>query len=148
MEHAKLQYRKWQAINNVLTISTVASMSRLLENNPIVTVSEKLRGYTVCMSSKGWMGNVDVDHSLRPAFDALCNITKELQILLMDRDMQVMLYGKWQTRYIYKSRQLLPRQFYAFGLGILPGHWDHKISPKLKQLFDWNVTFVNEKAKP
>ena len=169
MERTKFEY-SWHffGIDSVLDISSLAKLPKLLHQNPIVTVSEKLIGKTFCLSSKGWIGagskiiaykeNLSQEtyktrplKSLRPILNKLALIAKELQPLLLDADLQVLLYGKWLTandQYNYKHRKLLPGKFYAFGMGIVPGLDGDVDKVKLKMQFDWNVTFCNDREKP
>ena len=172
MEGSKLKYRwHFYGIESVLDMSGVAKLPKLLEQNPTVTVCEKLTGDILCLSSKGWIGtdtrilieNVFVAklsresyqkqslESLKPIFCKLALIAKELQTLLSDVDLQVVLYGEWlrlDTRFNYKSRGLFPRQFRAFGLGIIPGPGKEVDQLKLGSQFDWNLTFCNEWGEP
>jgi hypothetical protein len=89
--------------------------------------------------------------SLRPILNKLALIAKELRTLLLDVDLQLLLYGKWliaENQFSYKRLKLLPGQFYAFVMGIVPGLNRDVAKLKLKIQFNWNVTFCNDCKQP
>jgi hypothetical protein len=169
MDYTKFEYR-WHClgIDSVLDLPSVAKLPELLHQNPQVTVSEKLIGYTICLSSRGYVaskskiiaykGNLSEKtyktqplKSLSPIFKKLAIIAKELQTLLNDVNLQVLIYGKWlfaSNNFSYQRRNLLLGQFYAFGMGIVPGLNKDIDKFKLQNQFDWNVTFCNSGKKP
>ena len=100
MDYTKFEYR-WHflGIDSVLDLPSVAKLPELLHQNPQVTVSEKLIGYTICMSSRGYVASkskiiaykdnlsektykTQPLKSLRPIFKKLAIIAKELQTIL------------------------------------------------------------------
>lgn len=138
---------QWPKIANVVSINSVELIVEKLKLNPEVTVSEKLDGSNICISSDGWVASrrqiilEDFDNKeelqkvtfsripltkIELIRDPLRAIHSSLIDTLSCCHFQTLLYGEWlqsgtattrNDKYGYKSR-LIKGYPYIFGLAI------------------------------
>jgi len=150
-QELKLQ---WPSTPNVLSIKTTDLIQSQLIRDPLVTVSEKLDGSNVCLSSQGWIASrrviivedlfdedlskVKLNNSplskLNSFKTKIVDIHDKLKTTLKRSDFQTLVYGEWlqnrtattqQDRFDYKKRGFETSQFYAFGLAV---HFNGELS--------------------
>ena len=106
---------QWPQLSGVLSITSTDLVQDLLSKDPIVTVTEKLDGSNLCLSSGSWIASRrrvildnpsqhDLDKymfcgvslsSIGQLMPKLKLIAQDLKSYFMDRDFEVMLYGEW-----------------------------------------------------
>ena len=138
---------QWPEASNVLSISTTEQLSEQLRINPVVTISEKLDGSNILLSSDKWIASRRVilvenmcknewsktkfNHSdisnLKKFSTALDSIKNELAERLCRSDFEIFVYGEWlqyrtastqQDRFKYEERGFKTKNFYAFGMAV------------------------------
>lgn len=144
---ARLKYQ-WPSTPNVVSILSTDQIKETLNKNPIVSVSEKLDGSNICISSNGWIASRRVIlvnnffeddlstiklvgsslSSLKQFEENIRAIHGELQRCIKIQDFQTLLYGEWlqhrtavsfEDRYQYKERGFKSGHLYVFGLSII-----------------------------
>ena len=111
---ARLKYQ-WPSTPNVVSILSTDQIKETLNKNPIVSVSEKLDGSNICISSNGWIASRRVIlvnnffeddlstvklvgsslSSLKQFEENIRAIHGELQRCIKIQDFQTLLYGEW-----------------------------------------------------
>jgi len=139
---------QWPSTPNIVSISTTELIAAKLVNNPSVTISEKLDGSNVCVSSRGWVAsrrNIIVEDiyrddlakvklvgsnlaSLSEMKGKVEAIQNELECQIKGYQFQTLIYGEWlqhrtsvtqEDRYCYKDRGFESGRLYAFGLSVI-----------------------------
>lgn len=149
MEHkvgSELQLQ-WPQTPGVLSVHSVNLIQDLLFKNPMMTVTEKLDGSNLCLSSAGWVASrrriilenpnqAELDNtkfcgvalsSIGDVQIKLKNIAEEVKTHFDDKELEVLLYGEWiqkgtatsqSDRFKYADRGFQIGHLYSFGLGI------------------------------
>lgn len=145
---------QWPTTTNVLSIKTTKQLQEQIAVNPLVTVSEKLDGSNLCISSKGWIASRRIiivedfnkddlskiqfnGTNLSKLEDMKCKLL-DIHVDLVSRtersDFQTLVYGEWlqhrtattqEDQFNYAKRNLESNHFYAFGLAVL---FDNELS--------------------
>lgn len=137
---------QWPLTQNIVSESSVPEVHLQISSNPRASVTEKLDGSNVCVSTSGWIASrrqiiiedinkVDLSKkkfaglpltSLKEVYLRLKEAGIEAAKELTVREVEVLLYGEWlqrgtatsyEDRFDYEIRGFKPGQLYAFGLG-------------------------------
>ena len=149
---------QWPSTPSVLSIKTTGLIEEVLKENPLVTVSEKLDGSNICISSGGWIasrrvilvedfksGEIDKVRFNRASLQCfksigpkVITIHNTLASSLGIANFQTLIYGEYlqdgtattqEDLFSYKERHFKPNHFYAFGLAI---YFDQKLNEEQK----------------
>ncbi len=111
---AELKFQ-WPQILGVLSVTSVDQVQTLLKTNPMATVTEKLDGSNLCVSSENWVASrrrVILDNpteeelkkykfcgeslsSLSLVFPKLNVLAEEVRKHFPGLELEVLLYGEW-----------------------------------------------------
>jgi hypothetical protein len=106
---------QWPQILGVLSVTSVEQVQTLLKSNPVTTVTEKLDGSNLCLSSENWVASrrrVILDRpseeelkktkfcgenlsSLSLVFPKLNALANEVKKHFPHLELEVLLYGEW-----------------------------------------------------
>jgi hypothetical protein len=106
---------QWPQIQGVLSISSTEEILNLLEENPVTTVTEKLDGSNLCLSSAQWVASrrrVILDRpteeeltkhkfcgvaltTLAQVLPKVSKLAEDMKKYFPNREFEVLLYGEW-----------------------------------------------------
>jgi len=139
---------EWPKIFGVLSTTSVEKIHSLLMDNPIVTVTEKLDGSNLCLSSEGWIASrrriilVDPTQtqldaykfngvslaSLESLLPKVKQVAEKIRLVLKNfEEIEILLFGEWiqkgtasckEDKFKYADRGIKTGQMYVFGIGI------------------------------
>ena len=109
---------QWPQIPNVLSITSVDQIMALLELNPLTTLTEKLDGSNLCLSSGDWIASrrrVILDSptqedlnkykfcgeplgTLGEVLPKVRVIAEEIQDYFPGLDLELLMYGEWMQK--------------------------------------------------
>lgn len=144
--HPLEEQLQWPKINNIISTNSIKEVIDALKNNKTVTVTEKLDGSNICISSDGWVASrrviindcIDCTDLPRHSFnkipltklalitEPLAEINSDLEDDLKTDKIQLLLYGEWlqkgtattqEDKYNYKE-DLEIGYPYIFGLAV------------------------------
>lgn len=158
----------WPCIQNILSVSSKEELLQSLSNNPTVSVTEKLDGSNICISSHNWVASrkvyicedIRTEDLQRKKFrnlpiSSLKGVVTKLRKIADDIKpepelrTEALLYGEWlyygtsrtqNDRFKYVKRGYKVAHVYAFGLGI---RFDEELQGGAKTEFE---NFLTEKT--
>ena len=106
---------QWPQIPGVLSVASTDLVRDLLVKNPTVTVTEKLDGSNLCLSSEDWVASrrrIILEgpseavlnktkfcgvalSSLSDVLPKLKSLSEDVKVYFDDQDLEVLLYGEW-----------------------------------------------------
>lgn len=112
---------QWPQIPGVLSVATTELIQDLLVRNPTVTVTEKLDGSNLSLSSEGWVASrrrIILENptqavlnktkfcgvalsSLGEVLTKLKNLSEDVKVYFDGQDLEVLLYGEWIQKVTY-----------------------------------------------
>lgn len=156
---------QWPQIQNIVSIDTTEEVFEKLKSNQLCSVTEKLDGCNLSVSSSGWISsrrqilveNVELTDLSKVKFNGqkLTNLKDiwlkvvesqaELQACLSTVNFELIIYGEFiiegtattrDERFSYKPREIDPEQLYAFGLGF---HFEKGLESEERKQFEEKI---------